>query len=370
MKIEDFKLERFFSVHEFSAEHMICGSDCESMTVDGLISLDPSYEMNLKDLWLGYTESKGHPELREEISNLYEDIGPEDILVFSGAEEGIFVFMNSVLSRGDHVITQFPAYQSLYGIARSIGASMTKWEMKEGTSWDLDLDDLERSIREKTKLIVVNSPHNPTGHILPKEAQRALSDIADDRGILVFSDEVYRFLDNMGDSWMSSMADSSENCFSLGVMSKSYGLAGLRIGWIASKNAEAMERMARFKDYTSICNSAPSELFSIMALRNAKKILDRNRAIIKDNLSLFEGLIKKHDDILDWARPDGGSTGFPRLRGNSSSEAFAKNLLESKGVLVLPSKYMDYDDLHFRVGLGRMNFSKGLELLDLYMEGL
>jgi len=368
MKIRDFGLERFFSLHEFNTKHVLCQSDCETFTVKEILDMGKTYEADLKSLGLGYTESQGHPLLREEISKLYDSVSPEQIIVFSGAEEGIFVFMNSLLSSGDHVIIQYPAYQSLYEVAISIGAEVTKLNMNEGAGWDLDIRELEDSIRENTKLIVLNTPHNPTGHIIPDNVMKRIVDIARDNDLYIFSDEVYRFLNNGGDLWMSSSADLYEKCFSLGVMSKTFGLAGLRIGWLASKDNEMMEAIRSYKDYTSICNSAPSELLSIMALRNKETIIERNRGIIKENLSLFDSFMERHSDALDWVRPKGGSIGFPRLLNGVSSSNFAEELLMKKGVLISPSNLFDFGDEHFRVGFGKRNFPNGLVKLEEYMD--
>src|SRR3989344_6528353 len=193
MKINDFKLERYFAKHEFKAPYLLCCSDCESLTVKDLLELEGNSEKDLSKLNLGYTESQGSLILRKEISKLYENMAPEEILVFAGAEEGIFAFMNVVLEKGDHVIVQFPAYQSLFEIAISIGCEVTKWAIEDKNNWELDINFLKDNIKKNTKAIIINSPHNPTGYQISKEKFHQILDIAKNNNLVVLSDEVYRF---------------------------------------------------------------------------------------------------------------------------------------------------------------------------------
>ncbi len=151
MRIKDFKLEEYFAEHEFKVKYTLCSSDCESFSVDELLTLEKDTLEDLKEVWLGYTESLGSPILRGEISKLYENIRQEEVLVFSGAEEAIFVFMNVLLNKGDHIIVQYPAYQSLYEIAKAIGCKVTKWIMDDENHWELDLQFLETNITPSTK---------------------------------------------------------------------------------------------------------------------------------------------------------------------------------------------------------------------------
>ena len=162
MRLEDFKLEDFFAKYEFNVKYLLCSSDCESFTVNELLKLEDSAEKNLKNHWLGYTESLGHPELRKEISKLYHKVDYNDVIVFAGAEEGIFIFMNVFLNKGDHIIVQYPAYQSLFEVALAIGCEVTKWYIHDETNWELDTTFLLDNIKENTKCIVLNLPHSPT----------------------------------------------------------------------------------------------------------------------------------------------------------------------------------------------------------------
>ena len=188
MRIPEFKLERFFAEHEFTAPYLLCASDCEAMSIDDLLALEPGARRGLDALWLGYTESPGHPALRAAIAGLHDTIGVDDVLVHSGAEEAIFTFMNGLLSPGDHVIVHTPCYQSLMEIPAAIGCAVSPWRSREDFSWGLSLDELERLIEPATRVVVVNLPHNPTGYLAPRALFDRLIATCRARGLTLFSD--------------------------------------------------------------------------------------------------------------------------------------------------------------------------------------
>jgi aspartate/methionine/tyrosine aminotransferase len=367
MKLPPFKLERYFARYEFSAPYLLCTSDCESVAVEDLLALEDGAETALRKLWLGYTESPGSPELRREIAAIYETIEPEQVLVHSGAEEAIFNFMHAVLDKSDHLIVHFPAYQSLFQVAESLGCEVSRWEADPENGWKLDLDWLEKNIRPNTRAIVINCPHNPTGYLMKRADFEKLAQLAQERNILLFSDEVYRELEYDPAFRLPAACDLNENCISLGVMSKAYGLAGLRIGWIATRNSDIYRRIAAFKDYTTICNSAPSEFLSSLALRHRVSLLERNLGIIKDNLVLLDHFFEKYPQHFRWHRPVAGPIAFPALQERQDIEKFCAALVESKGVLLLPSTTYDYGNSHFRLGFGRKNMPECLEKLEEFI---
>lgn len=367
MQIQPFQLERFFSKYEFNAPYLLCSSDCESMTVQDLLNLEPNSLEGLTQTWLGYTEYPGHPALRREIARLYETIQPEQIMVHAGAEEAIFNFMNAVLTASDHVIVQFPCYQSLGEIANAIGCEVTRWEMSEADNWELDLDFLKDNIRPNTRAIVFNCPHNPTGYLMSKEKLQAIVDIARKRKIYIFSDEVYRLSEYNPADRLPAACDAYEHAISLGVMSKSFGLAGLRIGWIATRDSDVYQKMGLYKDYTSICNSAPSEYLAILALRHKEAILQRNLEIIRTNLTLLTPFFKTHEALFNWQPPKAGTIAFPGIRFDGDVEDFCIDLVEKQGVLLLPGNYYDYGHKNFRLGFGRKNLPQALERLEMYI---
>lgn len=367
MQIRPFQLERFFAKYEFTAQYLLCSSDCESLAVADLLAFEPAARRELDSLWLGYTETPGHPALRAEIAGLYQNIAPAQILVHSGAEEAIFNFMNVTLSPGDHVIVQSPCYQSLLEVAAALGCQVTRWPMQPGNNWEPDLDFLRDNIRPATRLVVVNSPHNPTGYLMSAKTQADLIDIVRQHGLLLFSDEVYRGLEYDPDDRLPAAAELYENAVSLGVMSKTYGLAGLRIGWLATQNVALYRQLAAFKDYTSICNSAPSEFFATLALRHRAQIVQRNLEIILFNLGLLNEFFATRQDSFEWLPPRAGCIAFPRLKLPRPVETFCADLVERQGVLLAPGSMFDFDGNHFRIGFGRKNMPEALARLAQYL---
>jgi aspartate/methionine/tyrosine aminotransferase len=367
MELPHFKLERYFARYEFEVEYLLCCSDCESVAIEDLLALEPDAVDRFHSHWLGYTESPGSPTLRQEVCRLYRTIQPGEVLVHSGAEEAIFLFMHASLEAGDHVIVHWPCYQSLVAVARSIGCVVTPWVARDEHGWALDLEELRRHIRPATRAIVVNLPHNPTGYLMPPDRFASLVEISQSHGIVLFSDEVYRESEYAVEHRLPAACDLDEGAVSLGVMSKTYGLAGLRIGWVATHNAAVYEKMAALKDYTTICNSAPSEFLAEVALRHREKLIERNVGIVTRNLALLDGFFGRHSDGLTWHRPKAGPIGFPRLL-NGSIDVFCDRLVKEKGVLLLPGTVFDDDENHFRIGFGRRNMPEALNRLEEYYQ--
>ncbi|WP_457557748.1 aminotransferase class I/II-fold pyridoxal phosphate-dependent enzyme [Candidatus Harpocratesius sp.] len=363
MKISDFLLERYFNRYEFKAPYLLSSSDCESISIRDLLTLDNYKESleKLQNLWLGYTESEGNPKLRAEIAKLYSSISSEQILCFSGAEEGIFVFLNVLLNPDDHIIVQYPAYQSLFEIANSIGCNVSKWIVEEtDTKWQFNIETMKDLLQVNTKLIIINQPHNPTGSLMSKDDFQSIIDIAKKRKIYLFSDEVYRLLEYSPGFRLPPACDLYENAISLGVLSKAFGLAGLRIGWIATKNAELLRKMGAFKDYTTICNSAPSEFLAILALKHRKHLVHRNLEIIKKNLKYLDEFFMDYKDLFEWKKPRAGSITLVKLKNDISSDNFCKKVVDEAGILLLPSSLYEYGHSHFRLGFGRKNLPEAL----------
>ncbi len=367
MQLPPFKLERYFAKYEFNTKYLLCSSDCESMPIEELLSLEPGAAEKFGLHWLGYTESQGSPTLRQAICGLYENIQPEDVLVHSGAEEAIFLFMHAALEAGDHVIVHSPCYQSLTDVARSIGCDVSLWIAREENHWALDLDELPNLLQPNTKAIVINTPHNPTGYLMSRADFESVHRFARENGLLLFSDEVYRESEYDPAARLLAACDLGNHAISLGVASKTYGLAGLRIGWIATKNRTVYERMAAIKDYTTICNSAPSEFLAEVAMRNRQKLVDRNVGIIKHNLSVMDDFFQHHANLFSWIRPRAGSMAFPRYLGGNI-ESFCDGLVHEAGVLLLPGSMYDDREDHFRLGLGRKNLPEAVVQLEKFLQ--
>ena len=364
-----FKLEEYLAHYEFSAKYLLCCSDAESFQISDILNMAQAEE---KDLWnslsFGYTEAKGLPLLRKTIAcELYPEFDPDQILMFAGAEEGIFCALHAIIKADDHIVVLTPCYQSLIEVPKLKGAEVTEAQLKEENNWRIDLRAIEKAIKPNTKCIIINFPHNPTGQVIEEEELKALSDICKSKGIQLFSDEVYRLLGHPDKPWASPAALVYDKALSLGVMSKAYGMGGLRIGWIACKDTNLLKKIEQVKHYTSICNSAPSEILSLIALCNKDKILERNNNIVSSNLKLLDRFFTEYDHLFEWVRPQGGCVGFVKYKGLEPVSSFCDRLLREKNVLLMPASIYNYESNHFRIGFGRKNMSESLEQFEEFL---
>ncbi|MGB5066044.1 MAG: pyridoxal phosphate-dependent aminotransferase [Albidovulum sp.] len=370
--LPDFRLETHFSKWEFKARYHMTASDAESITLRDLLALaSPEEREEFESLSLGYTETYGAPDLRAVIAGTYTHQNASDILCFAGASEGIFAANNVILDKDSHAIVVTPNYQSHETLPLAI-CTATGVPLDPDDGWSLDIDRIAAAIRPNTRLVTINFPHNPTGAILPLDRYLALIDLCRARGIYILHDEIFNGLGPAGTRHLPFVADIYERGLSLNVMSKSYGLPGLRIGWIACKDAGVLSKMERMKHYLSICNSGPSERLAKIALTNRQALLARNCAIVDENLPKWDAFFARHPDLFDWHRPDGSCMAFPRYKGPDGIEAFAAALVEESGVLVLPSTIYTsqlgptpHD--RFRIGFGRAGMDEGLAALEAFI---
>ncbi len=369
MKIPDFKLEEFWKKYEFSTPHILSLSDAEPWGLKEILALADSESLDLwENLHLGYTESPGLPLLREEIARLYSTLDKDGLFTTAGAEEGIYCTMQALISPGDHVIVVTPCYQSLEALPRALGAEVTTVALRPQDKWKLSMEQLKSAFRPSTKFIILNCPHNPTGALLSKDVLEGMIELARAYGTYIFSDEVYYYLEVNEADRLPSIADAYEKGISLNVMTKSFGLAGLRIGWLASRDKEALRKIASYKLYTSICNSAPSEILALMALRAKDVMIKRNRDIMLSNLQLLDRFFKKYDSLFAWIRPESGTMAFPELLLPISVNEFSEKLVREAGVLIMPGSIFDFPGNFFRVGFGRKSMPVALQHFENYLE--
>ena len=362
MQIAPFKLERYFAKYEFKVKYLLSPSDCESLSMRELLEMADADSLALwNDLRLSYTESSGHPALRSEVAQLYQKITPDNVVI-AAPEEAILITLNALLKPGDRVVCLSPAYQSLYEIPRSIGCDVAMWRFELGKhGWRLDLNQLEELLTDQTRLLVLNFPHNPTGYLPTREELDAMVALARKRGAYILSDEMYRLLEYDPARRLPPMCDLYEKGISLSGLSKAFALPGLRLGWLAAQEASLIDRWLLFKDYTTICNSAPGEILGIIALRAKTQIVAHNLGIIRENLQLAGQFFAARRDAFVWVEPQAGSIAFPKWTGGGSVEEFCRRAVEEHGVMIVPGSIFDFPGNHFRVGLGRRNFREALE---------
>jgi aspartate/methionine/tyrosine aminotransferase len=382
-----FKLERFFAEYEFSVRHLLSSSDCETMTARELLALEDGALDRFLDLRLGYTETRGDPELRAALAARYEGIGPESLIVHAGAEEAILELFLAVLEPGDRVLVNFPCYQSLAEIPRALGCEVEPWPLRERAAapgsparWAFDVEALESLLRKPARLVVLNAPHNPTGALPTRDEFDAIVGLCRKSGALLFSDEVYRLLERDPARRLPAACEAYEDGVSLGVLSKNAGLAGLRIGWLASRRADILESVLAAKDYGTICNSAPSEFLALVAARRLDELVARSRSIIDRNLALLGGFFERRAGFASWTPPEGGSVGFPRIapaerlafarlpEGEVDAEALARKLASEAGIMILPGSCYGCEASRFRLGFGRTNLPAALAALEDWLD--
>ena len=373
--LPDFRLETHFSRWEFKARYHMTASDAETMRMSDLLALATDADRNTwENLTLGYTETWGKPVLRETIASTYQGLTSDDILCFAGAEEGLYCAMLARLEPDDHAIITVPNYQSMETLPVSLCKQVSGVPLRAENNWALDIEDVKKALRPNTRLIAVNFPNNPTGAIADQATFAALADLCKERDIHLFSDEVYRGLERDPARQLPQAAELFDKGISLNVMSKAYGLPGLRIGWIACRDHDLLSRMEKMKHYLSISNSAPSEILAVIALKARAQIISRNRALCSENLQLLGTFFDEYPHLYQWQAPDGGCVGFARYLGEGSADEHCRQLVEDAGVLLLSSSLFTSDLLpvatdRFRVGFGRKNISTGLDAWRVHLHG-
>ena len=369
MPLRPFALERYFAPYELVVPFLFSSSDCEPLSLERVLTLADAESRELWDqLRLGYTDSQGLPALREEITRLYVNVSPDDVVVVV-PEEGILLAMHALVEPGDHVITTFPGYQSLYEIARNIGCEIDYWTPNERPGgWTFDPADLESLASAKTRLLVINFPHNPTGSLPSQDDFQRIFAWARGRGIRIFSDEMYRLLEFDPADRLPSAVECDDEAVVLFGMSKSFGLAGLRIGWVVTRDRKVLDRIKELRDYTTICASAPSEVLALIGLRARASIVPGHIARILRNLSLLERFAADHPAILTLRRPRAGSVCLAKLAGREPASAFCKRIVDEAGIMVLPSTVFEFGNQHIRIGLGRENFPEVLENFERFIK--
>ncbi len=368
MNLTPFILERHFARYEFDVPHQLSCSDCEPLRMAELLALASPESIRLwETLQFLYTDTNGHPLLRKEIAAWYGNLKQEDLLVCV-PEEGIFLVMNALLERDDHIVVISPSYQSLSELAKDNGCSVSRWEADgEGV---YQVESLRSLVNSRTKMVVINFPHNPSGAMISRAILEEIIWFCERSGILVFSDEMYRGLEQNPADRLPCASSLSDFCISLSGMSKSFALPGLRIGWLACGDPVIFEKLLRLKDYTTICSSAPSEVLSIIALRSRELIIDRNLAIIRKNILLVNEFVHRHPKKFSWTPPDAGSVAMLNILTGQSSEEFCQEFLEKKQVLAIGSHLFSMPEPAIRLGLGRIGFSEALAELSHFSSEL
>jgi aspartate/methionine/tyrosine aminotransferase len=366
MHITPFRIEEYMGRYEFSAKYLLSSSDAESQTIADLLALEPTAHEAFLKHWCGYTESPGAPYLREVLAAIYQHQHPDNLVVVSAAEEAIFLFYHALLTPDDHAIVETPCYESALTVPKSTGASVSEWRRKPENAWAHDVAALESLIRPNTRAIYINTPHNPTGVLMPAPIFHRVLELASRHGIYVLCDEVYRELEHAPATRLPAACDCYDRALSLGSVSKTYGLPGLRLGWLACADRVFLQKVISLKHYTTICASAPSEFLTALAFRHRQKFIDRNLQIVLNNLCQLCAFFTRHADLFEWAPPNASTIGFARFKPQRDVQSFCEQVVAQSGVLLLPGSVYD-EPRHIRFGYGRRNMPEALAILESWL---
>jgi aspartate/methionine/tyrosine aminotransferase len=366
MKVATFALERWMSRWEMDVEFDIAESGVYPLTTRDVLNLLPEAAQAdalnaLLDLRLGYTEARGTRALRETLASVYEDTTADNILVTTGAIEANYLIFNTLLSAGDHVVAVYPAYQQLYAVAEAIGCDVTRWELRPENDFRYDLDELKRLVRPDTKMIVVNTPHNPTGAMLSPDELDEVYALAGSIGATLLSDEAYRWLDLPGQPPMAPpIRNKGGHGISVGTMSKPFGLPGLRIGWIAGP-VDVVAACWASRDYVSLSPARLSDALAMIAIQHRDAIVIRNQAIAAENLATAKDWFGEHADLVSWTPPRAGLLALLKYNLDVPSQELSDRLAGEYSVMLAPGSAFGFEG-YLRIGIGQRP--------DLFREGL
>lgn len=366
VRIEPFELERWMTTYETRVRWDIAESGIYPMSTREILSLLPEEERQsrldeLLDVRLGYSEACGSRELRELIAATYANTSPEEILITTGAIEANFLLFNELLSPGDRVIVVSPAYQQLISVPRAIGCDVVLWRLRQNGGFHYELDDLNRLATPETRLIVINTPHNPTGAMLAEDELGEIYELAERLDAWILSDEAYRWLDLPGSVPLAPpLRDRGPRAISTGTFSKPFGLPGLRIGWIAAPE-DIVKRCWGMRDYISLSPGKMNDALATIAFRHRGKITERTRAIVAQNLDVAERWFAENGDLVSWTPPMGGLLAMMKYNLDVPSFSLASRLAEDYSVMLAPGSTFGYEG-YLRLGIGSSPelFSEGL----------
>ncbi|MDQ3539922.1 MAG: aminotransferase class I/II-fold pyridoxal phosphate-dependent enzyme [Chloroflexota bacterium] len=366
MNIEPFTLERWMTRWELHVDFDIDESGILPLSLRQVLDLLPTdvaaeTTRYIHETPLGYSEARGTARLRSVLASTYARAQPDDVLVTTGAIEANFLLFHALVSPGDHVVAVTPAYQQLNSVPRAIGADVSLWDVRSPHGFRYDLDLLESLLRPNTRLIVINSPHNPTGAMLDEADLKRIVELADRSGAWILSDEAYRWLEHPGGRPLPPpLHDLSDRAISVGTMSKSFGLPGLRVGWFAA-NADIAATAWGLRDYISLSPAKVSDAIAAAVIEHRDRFLPRNAAIIAENLAFAREWFTSHADLATWNEPHAGLLAMMRYTADMGSSELADDLARNSRVMLAPGSSFGLEG-YLRIGIGQRP--------DIFAEGL
>ena len=370
MKIKTFKVEQWMNEWETKCKYNLAETCIDSLTIKELLELAgedvEKYMMELAATRLTYGHIYGSPELLEGIASLYENVAPEEIIPTHGAIGANYQVINTLIEPTDNMVSVMPTYQQHYSIPESIGAEVRLLNLNYENKFLPDLDYLRSIVDDNTKMITINNPNNPSGSWIPLDVMKEIVEIARSVDAYVLCDEVYRGISEDG-SYLPSIVDIYEKGISVGSMSKCYSLAGLRLGWIVSKDPEVIHLCCERRDYDTISCAAIDDKLAALALKHKDKIIERNREILNTNRKILDDWVNATPEVF-YIRPVAGTTALVYYKKDMLSRDLCIDLLLKKGVMFTPGECFE---IEHSVRIGYAFDSKLLkEGLDLFAEYL
>jgi aspartate/methionine/tyrosine aminotransferase len=350
MKIREFGVERWMDLYETKCAYNLAETCVESLTIDQLLDLCGKQDTildELRPLKLTYGAIEGSARLREVIASLYDHQDPANVIVTHGAIGGNALVYETLVEPGDTVVSVLPTYQQHYSIPESYGADVRVLKLREENGFLPDLAELKRLVAPKTRLIAINNPNNPTGSLMDARFLADIADIARSCGAYVLCDEVYRGTDQHGNGYTASITDLYERGISTGSMSKTYSLAGLRLGWIAGPK-ELIHAVSIHRDYNTISVGMIDDHFASLALEHRDAILERNHRIVRTHLAILDAWVAK-EPAISWIKPKSGTTALLKYAFDMPSRDFCVELIEATGVMFTPGSALDMEG-YVRIG--------------------
>jgi aspartate/methionine/tyrosine aminotransferase len=354
-------------------EGSLSDSTAQSLTLGQLCLLSNVSPDKLTHVELSYASLKGCAELRKYIAQFHQNLNhhhtkldENNVLTFCGAQEALASIYQCILVPSDEIIVVTPNYPSLTNMAENLGCIIKTINLSADNKWQLNIDDFKTRITNKTKLIVLNSPHNPTGSVIDSDLAEEILSLAKEYDCYLLADDVSQ-ASNYNDLALSHCFLDYEKSVVVSVMSKSFGLAGIRIGWAVSKNKKLLARLLGVKCMSSICCSVVDEYTALLALKQSEKIINRNNQLIKENIKVFQNFVDEHKELFSWYPPQAGILAIVEVKSDMPIEVWARELADQTGILVLPATLFSLPGNYFRLGLGKNNFKYLLEKLSQFL---
>ncbi len=362
MKLRTFDLERIQSLYENTVDYNLTESGFHPFTLKELLS-----EEQLNDITntvLGYGQTNGSIPLRNRIAQLYKDCTADNVMVTNGSAEANFIACHTLLEKGDELVMMVPNYMQIWGVAEEMGLTPKAFHLRAENGWAPDLDELKKQMSNKTKMIAICNPNNPTGYTLTKEEIQEIVSIADYYGAWIYSDEIYRGAELNGIE-ITSFQGHYDKVMVNGGLSKAYALPGMRLGWLVG-DEQTIANTWSYSDYTSITAGVLSHKIGEIALEPTKRstILNRNRAMLNQNLNILQNWITAQGTLFELMPPKAGGMAFLKYNFDCNSTKLMEYLRKEKSVFIIAGDCFWMDN-YIRIGIGaeKEYLEKGLDLV-------